>query len=140
MEFHRQADGSWRPFPVEYKHGRPKIERCDEVQLCAQAICLEEMLSIEIPAGALFYGRTRRRKDVMLDASLRQATVDSSAALHRLFESRLTPPAEPGPKCGNCSLHDLCLPHSTSGRGPSIHQWLDGQIREVDDSHSRESG
>jgi len=74
VEFHRLEDGRWQPFPVEYKHGKPKVDDCDKVQLCAQAICLEEMLNVEIPGGALFYGKTRRRLDVAFDSDLRQET------------------------------------------------------------------
>ena len=61
VEFHRIGKGVWQPFPVEYKRGKPKPDHCDKVQLCAQAMCLEEMLSVPVPEGALFYGRTRRR-------------------------------------------------------------------------------
>jgi len=119
--------GRWRPFPVEYKRGRPKRNRCDEVQLCAQALCLEEMLGAAVPAGALFYGRTRRRKDVAFDASLRRTTEDTADRLHRLFDARITPPAEVGPKCRNCSLKDACLP-KVAGCGPSAAAFLDRAI------------
>src|SRR4030065_1854829 len=71
VEFHKKDDGIWIPFPVEYKRGKPKMDDCDKVQLCAQAICLEEMLNVEIKSGALYYGRTRRRDDVVFDEKLR---------------------------------------------------------------------
>jgi len=119
--------GCWRPFPVEYKRGRPKRNRCDEVQLCAQALCLEEMLGAAVPAGALFYGRTRRRKDVPFDASLRRTTEDATDRLRRLFDSRTTPPAEVGPKCRNCSLKEVCLP-KVAGRGRSAAAFLNRAI------------
>jgi len=119
--------GRWRPFPVEYKRGRPKRNRCDEVQLCAQALCLEEMLGTAVLAGALFYGRTRRRKDVSFDSSLRRTTEDAADRLHRLFDARTTPPAEVGPKCRNCSLKDACLP-KVAGCGPSAAAFLDRAI------------
>jgi len=119
--------GRWRPFPVEYKRGRPKRGRCDEIQLCAQALCLEEMLGTAVPAGALFYGRTRRRLDVPFDPALRQATEEAAAALHRLFDSRATPPADRGPKCRNCSLKDVCLP-KVAGCGRSAAAFLDRAI------------
>ena len=118
--------GRWRPFPVEYKRGRPKRGRCDEIQLCAQTLCLEEMLGAAVPAGALFYGRTRRRLDVSFDPALRRATEEAAAALHRLFDSRATPPAVHGPKCRNCSLKDVCLPKAP-GR-PSAAAFLDRAI------------
>jgi len=119
--------GRWRPFPVEYKRGRPKRNRCDEVQLCAQALCLEEMLGAAVPAGALFYGRTRRRKDVPLDPPLRRAIEEAATSLRRLFDSRMTPPAEVGPKCRNCSLKDVCLP-KVAGSGRSAVAFLDRAI------------
>ena len=71
VEFHRDGAGNWQPFPVEHKRGRAKKENWDRVQLCAQAICLEEMLGTAVPAGALFYGKSRRRQDVVFDAELR---------------------------------------------------------------------
>ena len=119
--------GRWRPFPVEYKRGRPKRGRCDEVQLCAQAMCLEEMLGAAVPAGALFYGRTRRRLDVTFDPGLRRATDEAAEAVRRLVESRITPPAEAGPKCRNCSMKDLCLP-KVAGRGRSAAAFFDRAI------------
>ncbi|MCX5685213.1 MAG: Dna2/Cas4 domain-containing protein, partial [Planctomycetota bacterium] len=83
--------GLWWPFPVEYKRGRPKRNRCDEVQVCAQALCLEEMLGVGVPAGALFYGTTRRRFDVAFDAALRAETEDAARRLHAMIRSGVTP-------------------------------------------------
>src|SRR4051812_29295938 len=83
--------GRWRPFPVEYKRGRPKPYHADEVQLCAQALCLEEMLGTPVPAGALFYGQTRRRHDVPFSEALRGETEEAAARLHRLLASGVTP-------------------------------------------------
>jgi CRISPR-associated exonuclease Cas4 len=125
VEFHRVSvagavlpgvAGFWRPFPVEYKRGRPKREHCDEVQLCAQAICLEEMLGISIPEGALFYGATRRRCDVDFGASIRNETEKTAARLHQLLSEKITPPAIREPKCERCSLYELCMPEAMSGR------------------------
>lgn len=96
--------------PVEYKRGRPKKNDCDRVQLCAQALCLEEMTGTAVPRGELFYGKTRRRVVVELTADLREATARHARRLHQLIESRRTPAAEPGPKCDHCSLSSLCLP------------------------------
>ena len=117
MEFHHNADGSWTPFPVEYKRGRPKPEPWDEVQLCAQAICLEEMKNISIARGALFYGETRHRRDVEFDAPLRLRTEETARRLHELFASGKTPPAIYGKrKCQNCSMLEQCAPRlSTQG-------------------------
>lgn len=99
------------PRPVEYKLGRPKSHRADEIQLCAQALCLEEMFGTAIPAADLFYGKTQRRQTVVLDDELRTLARDLAAAFHALVRSGLTPPPEFAPrKCGACSLADLCLP------------------------------
>jgi CRISPR-associated exonuclease Cas4 len=105
--------GLWSMFPVEYKRGRPKAHRADEVQLCAQAICLEEMLGANIPSGALFYGQTRHRHDVPFDAPLRQLTVDAALRLHDLFDAGHTPaPAYDRKKCDACSLIEMCQPRA----------------------------
>jgi CRISPR-associated exonuclease Cas4 len=111
VEFHRQEDASWLPFPVEYKRGKPKQDSSDEVQLCAQAICLEEMLDCQIPCGALFYGKTRRRKQVAFDPALRELTAETARQLHALIAGGITPPPlQNEPKCSHCSLQDLCMP------------------------------
>jgi CRISPR-associated exonuclease Cas4 len=110
VEFHRKNDGTWLPFPVEYKRGKPKMDDCDKVQLCAQALCLEEMLDVEVPEGALFYGQTRHRHDVKFDSALRTATEAASVRLRELIASGVTPKAEYSKKCGRCSLVELCLP------------------------------
>jgi len=109
------ASGLWRPFPVEYKRGRPKHNNCDAVQLCAQAICLEEELAVNIEAGALFYGTTRRRVDVAFDARLRDETQAAARRLHELIASGLTPKANYGKWCKNCSLARECMPRATAG-------------------------
>ncbi|MBI4824800.1 MAG: CRISPR-associated protein Cas4 [Nitrospirae bacterium] len=110
VEFHKKDDGSWQPFPVEYKRGKPKLDDCDKVQLCAQAICLEEMLNVEITEGALFYGQTRRREDVAFDKALRIETEETARKVHELIASGITPKAEYSAKCKKCSLLELCLP------------------------------
>ena len=115
--------GRWRAFPVEYKRGKPKPDRCDEVQLCAQAMCLEEMLGCTIPAGALFYGTTRRRKDVVLDGHLREVTTGTARRLHELLDSGITPPAIHEKKCQNCSLFSTCMPEVTNG-SKSVRAYL----------------
>ncbi len=104
-------------FPVEYKRGKPKAHEADRVQLCAQAMCLEEMLSGAVPAGALFYGKTRRRLDVPFDAPLRSLTEQTITRLHTLIASRRTPPAiYEKAKCERCSLIQLCMPKTNSRR------------------------
>lgn len=109
VEFHKQGD-AWIPFPVEYKRGKPKMDDCDKVQLCAQAICLEEMLNVEIPEGALFYGQTHHRHDVIFDKTLRMETEEAAKRVHELIESGTTPKAEYSKKCKQCSLYEVCLP------------------------------
>ncbi|TAL52248.1 MAG: CRISPR-associated protein Cas4 [Nanoarchaeota archaeon] len=114
VEFHRMDDGAWMPFPVEYKRGKPKMDDCDKIQLCAQAICLEEMLKGEVKSGALFYGRTRRREDVFFDERLRLETEDAAKKVHALIESGMTPKPEYSKKCKKCSLYELCMPKISS--------------------------
>lgn len=118
------TSGRWLPFPVEYKRGKPKRDACDEVQLCAQALCIEEMLGVVIPAGALFYGKTRRRCEVAFDVSLREITEQATRRLHELFNSRKTPPAVLEPKCESCSLKNHCLP-AGSTRCQSASDYMD---------------
>lgn len=102
------------PRPVEYKRGRPKSIDSDRVQLCAQALCLEEMLGAAIDEGDLFYGRTRRREVVPFDMALRAKTVDTIARVRALIDLGVTPRAKyEKQKCDHCSLRDLCLPQGT---------------------------
>ncbi len=122
VEFHKRGV-KWMPFPVEYKRGKPKADDCDKVQLCAQAICLEEMLNVEIPEGALFYGETRRRADVVFNKELRMVTEAVARKVHQLIESGITPKPEYSKKCKKCSLLDLCLP-KTCGRMWSVDSYL----------------
>lgn len=105
-------EGRWAAFPIEYKRGRPKAHRADEVQLCAQAICLEEMLATEVQVGALFYGAPRRRAEVRFDDVLRRLVESAAARLRLLVREGKTPAAEYGPKCDACSLIEVCRPKS----------------------------
>jgi CRISPR-associated exonuclease Cas4 len=126
VEWHKR-NGREEPFPIEYKRGRQKKHDADKVQLCAQAICLEEMLNLTIPTGALFYGQTKHRFDVTFDETLREKTIAASNGVHELFSNGVTPLPEPGPKCKQCSLHELCLPevvvHSRSAK-KYVHKLL----------------
>ncbi len=106
----KDQPGRWIPYPVEYKKGKPIRDGSDEVQLCAQALCLEEQLNTNIPEGALFYGERRRRHPIVFDLTLRERTISLTKQLHELVESGRTPPPEFGPKCENCSLIDNCNP------------------------------
>ncbi len=118
VEFHRDPDGVplqnreglWRPYPVEYKRGKPKEHSADELQLCAQAMCLEEMLCCSIPEGALYYGEPRRRTVVRFTPELRGQVRDSLEEMHGLYRRRYTPKVKPSKACSACSLKDLCLP------------------------------
>ena len=133
VEFHRSREPSgekWRPFPVEYKRGRPKKANVDKVQLCAQALCLEEMLDVEVSSGALFYGKTRHRQDVVFDADLRSETEETAARFHALIEAGMTPKPVYGKPCDTCSLKDLCLP-KTVETGRSIDRYLMNAARET---------
>ena len=106
----RGREGLWRPCPVEYKHGAGKLSDCDRLQLAAQALCLEEMLCCEIPAGALFYWKTRRRERVEIDAGLREKTERMLREMREYYDRRYTPRVKPGKACESCSLSDACLP------------------------------
>lgn len=122
VEFHPCGDASGKiraPFPVEYKSGGKKGDgnRADKVQLCAQAFCLEEMLSVPVPEGALFYGRNRRREQVLFDEELRRHTEAVIDATHALLASGATPAAIPTSACEFCSLQAICLPKQSSSPG-----------------------
>ncbi len=118
VEFHRdpdgvslaKEDGTWLPFPIEYKRGEPKDHNADELQLCAQAMCLEEMLCCEISRGALFYGQTRRRLAVEFTPELRNKVRATTNEMHHLYAQGHTPKVKPHKGCNACSLKDLCLP------------------------------
>ena len=103
-------EGKYLPLPVEYKHGKPKTDQSDEAQLCAQAICLEEMLCVHIPAGCLYYGKIRHRVEVEMSETLRQFVFDMSAEMHNYLSRGYTPRVKTSPACLSCSLVDICLP------------------------------
>ncbi len=117
------------PRPVEYKRGKPKKDDIDEVQLCAQALCLEEMLGVSIPEGSLFYGEPRRRTPVIFDQTLRQRVEILIRRLHELTRAALTPHPVYAPKCRSCSLLEVCGPKATGGK--SAKQYLKTALREV---------
>lgn len=129
VEFHMGDDAAERPYPVEYKRGRPKAHQADEVQLCAQALCLEHMLNCQIPEGALYYGETRRRTVVPFDEALRALTCQTIEATRAMVASGRTPSATySATLCDNCSLLDLCQPHLLH-RGESVQNWLRAQLK-----------
>ena len=110
--------------PVEYKRGKPKAHRADEVQLCAQALCLEEMFGVTVPEGVLFYGAVRRRHTVAIDAELRALTVHVANDAHAMVRAGRTPPPVWATKlCGACSMAELCRPKRIMNP-PDVSKWL----------------
>ena len=136
VEFHRNADGIslnghdglWQPYPVEYKRGKPKEHNADEMQLCAQAMCLEEMLCCTIPCGALFYGEPRRRTEVEFTPELRRAVEDSLNEMHDYYKRGYTPKAKPRKGCSACSLKEICLPKMVQRK--SVAAYVEGALNE----------
>ncbi len=115
VEFHSGPDGGEVAYPVDHKRGKPKRHRADEVQLCAQALCLEEMTGRAVPEGALFYAETRRRQVVTFDASLRRLTEETAAELAAVFASGVTPPPTARrERCRACSLNEICRPDAVA--------------------------
>jgi len=115
VEFHLR-EKQWWPHPVEYKRGRPKSHDADRVQLCAQAICLEEMLGLAVPEGSLFYNQTKRRLAVFLDSDLRETTRRAAGRMHQMLQAGKTPSPVADKRCQTCSLKGACLPeHMKSG-------------------------
>ena len=121
-------EGRWQPFPVEYKRGEPKEHNADKLQLCAQAMCLEEMLCCSIPGGALYYGETRRRLPVAFNDQLRKEVTELSHAMHETYQRGHTPKAKPSKGCTACSLKDICLPR-LSKKVP-VSQYLKNALEE----------
>jgi CRISPR-associated exonuclease Cas4 len=125
------ATGLWQPVPVEYKRGRLRSEESYEVQLCAQALCLEEMLHIKLSSGALFYGKSKRRLEIAFSEDLRQQTEAAAARLHELIGCGKTPEARRDCRCKSCSLSDLCLPAVTRPRH-SAKRYLEQSLAKMD--------
>ena len=132
VEFHRVESqgvslpgkkGLWIPFPVEYKRGKPKADPCDEVQICGQAMCLEEMLNVKIENGALFYGALHKRHEVIFDEALRNETRKTAERLHELISKGITPSAVYEKKCDRCSMIDICVPKAGSKK--DVGKYLD---------------
>ena len=110
---HPKYSGYWSLYPVEYKRGHKKPDERDAVQLAAQVMCLEEMYDIQVTEAALFYYETHRREVVVMDEPLRQLTIELSEAMHKTFDSGITPKAMPRHNCKSCSLYDVCTPEIT---------------------------
>lgn len=115
--------GFWRVYPVEYKPGQLKQQRSFQIQLCAQALCLEEMLKCSVTEGAIYYGKPHRRLPVMFDQRLRTETEQLCRRLHELVQTGKTPPARYEKKCKSCSLFDICMPRVTQG-SKSVSKYL----------------
>lgn len=116
VEFRRASDGADEPMPVEFKSGEPKVDISDKFQLCAQALCLEEMLSSSIKRGSFFYAKIRRRVQVEIDEQLRKQTEEVIANVRELIANKRTPAAEYSAKCRNCSLEAVCMPKAMNNR------------------------
>lgn len=136
VEFRRSPDGItlsgreglWLPYPVEYKRGSPKTNDADRLQLCAQGMCLEDMLCCDIPEGAVFYGETRRREVVAFTEELRGIVREYLEEMHELYRRRYTPKVKPGKSCNACSLRDICLPKL--GRRKNVGTYLRSKAEE----------
>ena len=140
VEFHRLTGdeggvlldgvaGRRQPLIIEYKRGHPKIGHEDKIQLCAQALCLEEMLGTQMSLASFFYGEPRRRLEVVLDDALRKETEDLTLRLHELTRLGKTPLAIYAAKCKRCSLFDICLPKATNGQ-MSAQKYLQKNVAE----------
>lgn len=136
VEFHQRPEGValpgyeglWLPYPVEYKRGAPKAHDADELQLCAQAMCLEEMLLCAIPEGSLYYGETRRRKTVRFSPEMRQRVVALLEEMRQYMRRGYTPRCKPSKSCNACSLKDICLPKLN--RAPSVSAYIREHTKE----------
>ena len=137
VEFHRSEEGvpivgqadKWIPYPVEYKHGSPKEHDADALQLCGQAMCLEEMLCCDIQKGALYFGEMRHRIEVEFTPELRREVVDTMKEMHSLYRRGHTPKVKPTKSCNACSLKDLCLPRMS--RCGSVKSYLQRHMEEI---------
>jgi CRISPR-associated exonuclease Cas4 len=136
VEFHRKKGAGdsetekWQPFPVEYKRGKPKKDNSDKVQLCAQAMCLEEMLDVKIAEGAIFYGKTRRRQDIVFDEELRKITRETAERFHKLVAKGQTPKPVFMKRCHSCSVYDVCLPRMVE-KGRAVNDYINDSMREL---------
>ncbi len=138
VEFHRMADGvtlfgydgKWSPVPIEYKHGIPKENNADELQLCAQAMCLEEMFQTNISDGYLYYGENRRRSHVEFVNDLREEVKTAAKEMHELFQRGYTPNVKPTKKCRACSLENLCIPKLQ--KAENVRRYIEQAIKDDD--------
>lgn len=122
--------GTYKPVPVEYKRGKPKEDDCDMLQLCAQAMCLEEMLLCEIPEAFMFYGETKRRLKIILDDGLRGRVKAICNEMHELYDKRYTPKVKIFKSCKSCSLTGVCIPKLC--KNPSAIRYIENNILELE--------
>lgn len=123
-------EGFWTMNPVEYKRGKPKIDERDEVQLCAQAMCLEEMFDLKIAKADFYYNEIRRRETLTITDDLRNMVHSLSEEMHDLFRMGITPKAESGRNCKNCSLIDICVPKLTSKK-IAVDKYVTSHVRDA---------
>lgn len=129
VEFHKTTDGisvhglegKYNVVPIEYKKGKPKEHDADELQLTAQAMCLEEMLACNIKKGYLYYGEPKRRTEVEFSGELREKVESCCMEMHQMYERRYTPKVRTSKACNACSLKDLCLPKLCKGRSAEAY-------------------
>lgn len=134
VEFHQDERGvelfgyagKWQPVPIEYKHGTPKENDADELQLCAQAICLEEMFQTDIPEGFLYYGENRRRNKVEFTEDLCGKVRKAAGEMHDMFRRGHTPVVKSAKRCRACSLENLCLPKLQ--KTPNVRKYIEQNI------------
>lgn len=131
-------EGSWEPVPVEYKRGTEKEGREDEVQLCAQAICLEEMFLTEIPRGYLYYGTNKRRTEVCFDEELRRHLKELAEQMHGLYGRGTTPKVKTTRKCQSCSLKELCIPKLN--KQMNVKRYIESMMKEQGADATEEAG
>lgn len=120
---HPEYDGWWHLMPVEYKRGKPKTDERDVVQLCAQAVCLEEMYGLRIEKGSFYYGETRRREEILFTADVRSMVMSLSGQMHELYSGGITPPPVYKSHCRSCSLMEICMPKQLAKR-KSVNEYL----------------
>ncbi len=136
VEFHsddngvplKETEGLWIPYPIEYKRGRAKSDHSDIAQLCAQAICLEEMFCCDVKKGALYYGETRRRQEIEFSEEIRSLVRNALKEMHELYKRGYTPKVKPKKGCKSCSLQEICLPDLLKNR--SVEKYLREELQE----------
>lgn len=142
VEFHATDSGImlngrkeiYQPIPIEYKRGKPKEDEIDKVQLCLQAMCIEEMLMTKIDYGYFYYGETKHRYKVVLDENLRETVTSYAQEMHKMYEQKYTPKPKVKSKnkaCKSCSLIDICMPSLNIAK-QSVRKYIESYIDEVE--------